>query len=128
MVRFDPVTAPTPLVLLVDDYEDSRFLYVHALRRSGFHVEEAEDGKEALEKAIALLPAIVVMDLSLPVMDGWEAIRRLRGDARTKHIPIVALTGHSLHAAEDNPGFDEVLIKPCLPEQLTARVRVLLAR
>ena len=101
---------------------------MHALRRSGFHVEEAEDGKEALEKAIALLPAIVVMDLSLPVMDGWEAIRRLRGDARTKHIPIVALTGHSLHAAEDNPGFDEVLIKPCLPEQLTARVRVLLAR
>lgn len=115
------------LVLLVDDYEDSRFLYVHALTNAGFAVDEASDGQQALDKAFATPPAVIVMDLSLPIVDGWEAIRRLRADDRTKAIPIVALTGHSV-SDDENPGYDQLLVKPCLPDTLTNAIRTLLAR
>ena len=121
-----PSSKPQPRVLLVDDYEDSRFIYVHALTNAGFAVEEAADGQEGLDKAFAVAPDVIVMDLSLPVVDGWEAIRRLRADARTKSTPIVALTGHSLDERE-NPGYDELLVKPCLPETLARSIRALLA-
>ncbi len=116
-----------PLVLLVDDYEDSRYIYVHALSTAGFRVEEAEDGQQGLDKAFETHPDLIVMDLSLPVLDGWEAIRRLRQDERTRHLPIVALTGHADLDGEDNPGFDSLLVKPCSPDTLTERVRELLA-
>jgi CheY-like chemotaxis protein len=110
-----------PLVLIVDDVQDNRTIYVLFLKFSGFRVAEAENGEEALQKATTLLPDVVVMDLSLPVMDGWEATRRLKRDARTKKIPIVVLTGHALpqyaQAARD-AGCDLVITKPCLPEQL----------
>jgi len=115
-----------PRILLVDDYEDSRFIYVHALRAARFAVDEAEDGQEALDKAFAGRPDIIVMDLSLPVLDGWEAIRRLRSDDRTRAIPLIALTGHSVEE-EENPGYDAILVKPCLPEALLSQIRALLA-
>ncbi|HWL89449.1 MAG TPA: response regulator, partial [Polyangiaceae bacterium] len=70
---------------------------------------------------------LIVMDLSLPILDGWEAIRRLRQDDRTRHVPIVALTGHADLDGDDNPGFDALLVKPCSPDVLTERVRTLLA-
>src|ERR1700752_4662904 len=85
-----------PCVLLVDDYPDAREMYSEYLAFSGFEVVEAANGVEALERAVAEKPDIILMDLSLPVMDGWEATRRLKADARTAHIPIVALTGHAL--------------------------------
>jgi len=115
-----------PRVLLVDDYEDSRFIYVHALKAARFAVDEAEDGQQALDKAFAERPDIIVMDLSLPVLDGWEAIRRLRGDDRTRTVPLIALTGHSVED-EENPGYDAILVKPCLPDALVAKIRLLLA-
>ena len=111
------------LVLLVDDYEDSRFIYVHTLTQAGFAVAEAADGQEALDKAFALAPDVIVMDLSLPVIDGWEAIRRLRSDERTAKTPIVALTGHSLSPGDNNPGYDELLVKPCLPDTVVAAIK-----
>ncbi|WP_394826007.1 response regulator [Pendulispora albinea] len=117
----------SPLVLLVDDYEDSRYIYVHALTAAGYRVEEAEDGQQGLDKAFHEIPDLVVMDLSLPVLDGWEAIRRLRQDERTRRIPIVALTGHADVDGDDNPGFDALLVKPCSPDTLTEQVRTLLA-
>lgn len=93
----EPVTGATgPLVLIVDDVQDNRTIYVLFLKFSGFRIAEAENGVEALEKATTLLPDVIVMDLSLPVMDGWEATRRLKRDPRTKKIPVVILTGHAL--------------------------------
>lgn len=113
-------------VLIVDDYEDSRFIYVHALSSAGFRVEEAGDGQAGLDKAFSTAPDAIVMDLSLPVLDGWEVIRRLRADTRTQGTPIVALTGHSLTESDENPGYDALLIKPCSPDTLIERLREML--
>src|SRR5262249_40585255 len=85
-----------PRVLLVDDYPDAREMYTEYLEFSGFDVVEAGNGMEALQRAADSAPDIILMDLSLPVMDGWEATRRLKADKRTASIPIVALTGHAL--------------------------------
>ena len=83
-------------VLLVDDYPDAREMYTEYLEYSGYEVVEAANGVEALQRAIDTAPDIILMDLSLPVMDGWEATRRLKADTRTASIPVVALTGHAL--------------------------------
>jgi CheY-like chemotaxis protein len=118
-----------PLVLIVDDVQDNRTIYVLFLKFSGYRIAEAENGEEALHKATTLLPDIIVMDLSLPVMDGWEATRRLRRDPRTKRIPVVVLTGHALpeHAqAAREAGCDLVITKPCLPDQLMDAIRRML--
>jgi CheY-like chemotaxis protein len=119
------------LVLVVEDYQDAREMYAAYLQFSGFDVAEAANGVEAVEKATELLPDIVLMDLALPRMDGWEATRRLKGDARTRHIPIVALTGHALagHAeGAREAGCDSFVTKPCLPDALVAEIRRLLDR
>jgi CheY-like chemotaxis protein len=118
-----------PLVLVVEDYQDAREMYAAYLQFSGFDVAEATNGEEAIEKAIDLVPDIVLMDLALPRMDGWEATRRLKGDERTRHIPIVALTGHALagHAeGARQAGCDAFVTKPCLPDALVAEIRRLL--
>ena len=121
------MTGPdAPLVLVVDDFEDNRAMYVEYLQFQGLRVAEAVNGEEAVERAIALLPAVIIMDLSLPVMDGWEATRRIKGDPRTKHIKVVALTGHAepAHAKRArDAGCDDFVAKPCLPESLLAKVR-----
>jgi two-component system, cell cycle response regulator DivK len=118
-----------PLVLIVDDVRDNRTVYVLFLKFSGLRVEEAGDGVEALRKAETLQPDIIVMDLSLPVMDGWEATRRLKRDPRTKRIPVIVLTGHALpeHAqAARDAGCDLVITKPCLPDELLDAIRRIL--
>ena len=119
-----------PLVLIVDDYQDAREMYAEYLEFSGFRVAEARNGAEAVEKAFALRPSVILMDLSLPVMDGWEATRRLKADARTRAIPVVALTGHALdgHSREaQDAGCDAYVTKPCLPDALVIEVRRVLA-
>jgi len=118
--------AAPPLVLVVDDFEDNRAMYLEYLQFQGFRVAEAVNGKEAIERTEELMPAVVVMDLSLPVMDGWEATRRLKANAKTKHVVIIALTGHaeSAHAKKArDAGCDDFIAKPCLPEQLVEKVR-----
>jgi CheY-like chemotaxis protein len=118
-------------VLIVDDFEDNRAMYAEFLRFSGFVVSEATNGVEAIEMTQSFAPDVVVMDLSLPVLDGWEATRRLKSDARTRHIPIVALTGHALEGHSQGAraaGCDEFLAKPCLPETLLTTVCALLDR
>jgi CheY-like chemotaxis protein len=122
---------PQPLVLVVDDYEDAREMYAEYFEFSGFTVAEACNGVEAVQKAGELLPDVILMDLSLPVMDGWEATRRLKGDARTRGIPVVALTGHALVGHADgalNAGCDAFVVKPCLPDALVKEVRRVLHR
>jgi two-component system cell cycle response regulator DivK len=124
-----PSRAKSPLVLVVDDFEDNRAMYAEYLRHSGFRVIEAENGLDAVERAREFLPDVVVMDLSLPVMDGWEATRQLKGDARTRAIPVIALTGHALEGHSQGArkaGCDEFLAKPCLPKTLLEKVRSML--
>src|SRR5215831_15181305 len=124
-------TRTHPLVLVVEDYQDAREMYAAYLQFSGYEVAEAGNGVEAIEKTRELLPDIVLMDLALPRMDGWEATRQLKGDPRTKHIPIVALTGHALagHAeGAREAGCDAFVTKPCLPDALVAEIEKLLGR
>jgi two-component system, cell cycle response regulator DivK len=118
------------LVLVVEDYQDAREMYAAYLQFSGYEVAEATDGAQAIEKTLELMPDIILMDLALPKMDGWEATRRLKSDARTKHIPIVALTGHALagHAeGARQAGCDSFVTKPCLPDALVAEIERMLA-
>jgi CheY-like chemotaxis protein len=118
-----------PLILVVDDYQDAREMYAEYLQFSGFRVAEARNGNEALEQAFALKPDLILMDLSLPGMDGWEATRVLKADDRTKNIPVVALTGHALAGASEGAkkaGCDSFVTKPCLPDDLVVEVRRML--
>ncbi len=119
-----------PLILVVDDYQDAREMYAEYLQFSGFRVAEAKNGNEAVEQALALKPDLILMDLSLPGMDGWEATRRLKADETTRHIPIVALTGHALAGASEGAkkaGCDSFVTKPCLPDDLVVEVRRMLS-
>lgn len=119
-----------PLVLVVEDYQDAREMYAAYLQFSGYRVAEATDGFEAIEKSIELLPDIILMDLALPKMDGWEATRRLKSDERTRDIPIVALTGHALAGFAEGArvaGCDAFVTKPCLPDALVAEIQRMLA-
>lgn len=124
-----PETAAAPLVLVVDDYQDAREMYAEYLSFSGFRVAEASNGLDAVNQAIELNPDIILMDLSLPGMDGWEATRRIKLDQRTTHIPVIALTGHALPGVSKsakNVGCDGFIIKPCLPDAVVGEVRRLL--
>ena len=126
--------APTrerQLVLVVEDYQDAREMYSAYLQFSGYRVEEATNGLEAIEKAIELTPDIILMDLALPKVDGWEATKRLKSDPRTRHIPIVALTGHALAGFAEGAreaGCDAFVTKPCLPDALVAEIRRMLSQ
>jgi CheY-like chemotaxis protein len=120
-----------PLILLVEDQSDLRHLYAYQLTLSGYDVIEAENGAEAIDRTAAHAPDVVLMDLSLPIVDGWEATRRLKGDERTAHIPVVALTAHDgsgeLQRAT-RAGCDWFVPKPCPPDALVAEIRRVLAR
>jgi len=125
------MTQEMPLVLVVDDYQDAREMYAEYLSFSGFRVVEAATGTEAVEKALALQPDVILMDLSLPGMDGWAATRQLKSDERTKRIPVLALTGHALAGASEGArlaGCDAFVTKPCLPDELVVEVRRMLGR
>ena len=123
-------TEQGPLILVVDDYEDAREMYAEYLRFCGFRVAEARNGNEALDQAFTLMPDLILMDLSLPGMDGWEATRQLKADERTRQIPVVALTGHALAGASEGAkkaGCDSFVTKPCLPDDLVVEVRRMLS-
>ena len=119
-----------PLVLVVDDFQDNREMYAEFLAYQGFRVIQAANGVEALDQAFTNRPDIIIMDLSLPVMDGWEATRRLKADRRTNDIPVVALTGHAMQGHSKGAieaGCDSFVAKPCLPDQLVAEIRKMLS-
>lgn len=126
MTAHVPGDRPAPLVLVVDDYEDAREMYAEYLQVEGYRVALARDGREAVAEAGALLPDLVLMDLSLPGVDGWEATRRIKADPRTRHIPVVALTGHAVSSAADgarDAGCDSFVLKPCLPDEVLVEVK-----
>ena len=123
------MSSRSPLILVVDDFADNREMYSQFLEFSGFKVAEAQNGHEALEKAFDLRPDLIVMDLSLPGLDGWEATRRLKADDRTRSIPIIALTGHALAGHSKgamDAGCDAFITKPCLPERLMQEITSML--
>jgi CheY-like chemotaxis protein len=120
-----PAPSPAPLILVVEDFDDAREMYRDYLQFTGFRVDTARDGREAIEKTRALKPDLVLMDLSLPGIDGWEATRLLKSDPATKHIRIVALSAHALAAEGERAraaGCDGFIAKPCLPPDLVEEI------
>jgi CheY-like chemotaxis protein len=118
--------AAGPLVLVVDDYKDAREMYSHYLNMSGFRTAQAGSGTEAVAKARELRPHCILMDLSLPGIDGWEATRQLKADHATTHIPVVAITGHASELASRNAraaGCVAFVLKPAPADTLVAEVR-----
>ena len=121
--------ATLPTILVVDDYADALDVWRLYLGVEGFAVLTAADGHEALARATAEVPDLVVMDLKLPGLSGFDVARRLRGQPATRHIPLIAATGYSHIAHLDEAraiGFDAVILKPCDPALLVAEIRRLL--
>jgi len=119
-----------PVILLVEDQDDNYELYSELIALAGYRVVGVGDGLEAVEYAMRLLPDLILMDLGLPRIDGCEATRRLKRDERTRHIPVVALTGFVQPHQEDRAreaGCDAFLRKPCRGEQLLEVIERLLA-
>jgi CheY-like chemotaxis protein len=113
-------------ILLAEDHEDNRFALLTVLQREGYAALGARNGREAVELAFEHSPDLIVMDLAMPVMDGREALRALKADARTRDIPVVALTAMSLTVSGEEleaEGFAALLTKPCMPPHLIAEVR-----
>jgi len=118
-------------ILLVEDFDDARELYSTCLRSSGYEVIEAATGMEAVALARSASPDLILMDLLLPGMDGWQATAELKRDPRVRHVPIVALTAHALSDERERIarlGCDAFLAKPCLPPDLIRTVDRILGR
>ena len=119
------------LALLVDRDADTRQMYAEFLRMSAFQTDEAEDGREALAKAISRCPSVIVTETRLPGMSGLELCRVLRSDALTRAIPIIVVTADGLETnvrLAEAAGADAVLVKPCMPDQLVDHIRQLLSQ
>lgn len=116
-------------ILLVDDYPDALEIWGLYLRALGYHVDTADDGLKAVEQAHQLIPDIIVLDLELPGITGFEAAVRLRQSPDTAAIPLIAATGYS-HVKQLNQarecGFDSIIVKPCEPAALVAEIERLL--
>ena len=120
------MTPVPPVVLLVEDNLHNRPIFQGVLAHAGFHVVEAEDGAKALDLVAASLPDLILMDLSIPVVDGWECTRRLKADERTRGIPIIALTAHAMRGDEERAraaGCDGYLSKPISPRRVVEEVK-----
>jgi two-component system cell cycle response regulator DivK len=120
------MSSSRPLILLVDDFDDALEIYSTYLTFHGYDVMTAGNGAEALAAARAHAPALVLMDLRMPVMDGTAALREMRATPQLARIPVVALTAHALETerlAALAAGFDAVISKPCLPPDLLLAVQ-----
>ena len=115
-----------PLILLVDDVADNIDVYTQFFLHRGWRTATASNGQEGLISAAGLRPDVIVLDLGMPGMDGWEVARRLKADAATRSIPIIALTGHVLGDSERRAreaGVEDFLTKPCLPQDLAEAIK-----
>ena len=116
-------------ILLVEDNEMNRDMLSRRLERKGYQIAVATDGQQAVDMAAADPPALILMDMSLPVLDGWEATRRIKADERTKNIPVIALTAHAMQGDEQKAkeaGCDDYDTKPIeLPRLLEKMEKVL---
>ena len=118
-------------ILLVEDNEMNRDMLSRRLQRRGYHVVLAVDGQSGVEMAQNQAPDLVLMDMSLPVLDGWEVACRLKADAPTKHIPIIALTAHAMSSDREkalDAGCDDYDTKPIELARLLGKIEALLSR
>ena len=118
-------------ILLVEDNEMNRDMLSRRLQRQGHNVNVAVNGKEALVKVTDDLPDLILMDLSLPEMDGWETTRRLKADNSTKEIPIIVLTAHALKTDREGAfeaGCDDYDVKPIDFQRLLGKIDALLSK
>jgi CheY-like chemotaxis protein len=118
-------------LLLVEDNEENREGLSRHLRRKGYEVLVALDGRQGLEIARSGAPDLVLMDMSLPVLDGWEATRQLKADPRTRHIPVIALTAHAMAGDREKAlaaGCDEYDTKPIEFARLLGKIQALLGK
>jgi two-component system, cell cycle response regulator DivK len=125
----EPVSPVKKTVLLVEDNPHNRKIFSGMLTHSGFEVVEAEDGQQALDAVAKALPDVILMDLSIPAIDGWEVTRRLKADARSQPVPIIALTAHAMRGDEERAraaGCDHYLAKPISPKKVVEEVRKIL--
>ena len=116
-------------ILLVEDNEMNRDMLLRRLSRRGFDVLIAENGKAGVELAASEMPDLILMDMSLPVMDGWEATRRIKADPATSRIPVIALTAHAMASDRDmalEAGCDDYDSKPVDLSQLVRKIEQLL--
>jgi two-component system cell cycle response regulator DivK len=118
-------------ILLVEDNEMNRDMLSRRLVKRGYEVVVAVDGQDGVDKARAETPALILMDMSLPVLDGWEATRELRADPATRSIPVIALTAHAMAGDREKAlaaGCDDFDTKPIELERLLGKIEALLVR
>ena len=120
-----------PKILLVEDNEMNRDMLSRRLQRKGYQVVLALDGQSGVEMTQTQAPDLVLMDMSLPVLDGWEATRRLKADTATRHIPVIALTAHAMSSDREKAieaGCDDYDTKPVELMRLLAKIDALLRK
>jgi two-component system cell cycle response regulator DivK len=120
-----------PRILLVEDNEMNRDMLSRRLERKGFEIVVATDGGQGVEMAKSQTPDLILMDMSLPVLDGWEATRRIKSDAATRAIPVIALTAHAMAGDEEKAreaGCDDYDTKPIDLPRLLGKIESLLTR
>lgn len=120
-----------PKILLVEDNEMNRDMLSRRLVRNGFEVVMAVNGQEGVDMSVSEKPDLVLMDMSLPVMDGWEATRRLKADDATRAIPVIALTAHAMESDREQAmqaGCDDFDTKPIELPRLLGKINALLAK
>jgi two-component system cell cycle response regulator DivK len=118
-------------ILYVEDNEDNFYMLSNRLKRRGYELIAATDGESGIALAKSEAPALILMDLSLPVIDGWEATRRLKAAPETRHIPVIALSAHSMSGDREKAlaaGCDEFDTKPVDLPRLLEKIAALLAR
>ena len=118
-------------ILYVEDNDDNIFMLHRRLTRWGHTVLIARDGREGIAMARSERPDLIVMDLSLPALDGWQATRELKGSDETKHIPVLALTAHAMRGDREKAlaaGCDDFATKPVSFEEVRAKIDALLSR
>src|ERR1700750_869669 len=119
-----------PKILLVEDNEMNRDMLSRRLQRKGYQVVLALDGQSGVELAQTETPDLVLMDMSLPVLDGWEGTRRLKADVSTRHIPVIALTAHAMSSDREKAlesGCDDYDTKPVELLRLLTKIETLLS-
>ena len=118
-------------ILYIEDNEDNLYMLTNRLARRGYEVVSARDGEQGIAMAASEAPALILMDLSLPIIDGWEATRRLKSEASTRNIPVIALSAHAMAGDREKAiaaGCDEYDTKPVDLSRLLDKITTLLGR
>jgi two-component system cell cycle response regulator DivK len=116
----------TKRILIVEDQEDNRIILRRLLSKAGYDLIEAMNGEDGVALALSMRPDLILMDIQLPLMDGYEATRRIKSNAELKSIPVIAVTSYALSGDEAKAraaGCDAYVAKPFSPRQLLAKVR-----